>query len=168
VFLDGGLTWYGGLIGGLTSLAIAARVLDQSPIRTVHACAPGLAFGQGIGRIGCFLAGDDYGRPTTSWAGIVFPHSAPPTDLAVFPTQLYEMVWLFIAGTLLWARWERSPAPFAEYLILTGIGRFAVEFLRTNPNFLGLFTQAQFIAMGASVSGALWWMWKARLNPQSV
>src|SRR5437762_1769752 len=74
------------------------------------AAAPALAIGYSLGRIGCFLVGDDYGRPTTSWVGIAFPKGSPPTTaeelrnfgasvdpslppdaiLRVHPTQLYE------------------------------------------------------------------------------
>ena len=91
------------------------------------------AIGQALGRIGCFLVGDDYGRPTDGWFGIAFPEGAPPTLERVHPTQLYEAAWLFALTAFLWARRDRSPRLWAEYFMLAAVGRFAVEFLRVNP-----------------------------------
>ena len=109
-----------------------------------------------IGRIGCFLVGDDYGRPTDAWLGIAFPAGSPPITVPVHPTQLYEMGWLFAVGVWLWRRRERSQAVFAEYLILAGCGRFAVEFLRRNPAFLGPLTSAQTVALISVLVGTAW------------
>jgi phosphatidylglycerol:prolipoprotein diacylglycerol transferase len=109
------------------------------------AAAPALAIGQAVGRIGCFLVGDDYGRPTGLPWGTSFPRGLPPTLERVHPTQLYEA--LLLAGLVaLLTRWRRSSVSdariLAAYLGLAGAGRFAIEFLRLNAR----------VALGLSVA----------------
>src|SRR5947207_2962684 len=79
LFDRAGLVWYGGMIGG--SLACTWLILKRRVdyLTAADATAPAMAIGYGLGRIGCFLVGDDYGRPTTSWIGIAFPKGSPPT-----------------------------------------------------------------------------------------
>jgi phosphatidylglycerol---prolipoprotein diacylglyceryl transferase len=119
----GGLVWYGGLIAGAVGVTWVARA-KKLPLRQVaDAAAPALALGYALGRIGCFLVGDDYGLPTTSALGIAFPHGLPPTTLEnldayfgipvakslrgsmayvrVHPTQLYEAAGSLILLALL-------------------------------------------------------------------
>ncbi len=116
------------------------------------------AIGQALGRVGCFLVGDDYGRPTDGPFGIAFPQGAPPTLDKVHPTQLYESAWLFAVTAFLWARRDRSPRLWAEYLMLAGIGRFAVEFLRVNPRVVLGMSEAQIIALAMFTVGAMSWL----------
>ena len=96
---------------------------------------PALAFGHLIGRIGCFLVGDDYGTPSTLPWAVAFPEGLPPTTVPVHPTQLYEAMGLGLLGWLL-IRWRRQgvrdPIVLGRYLIAAGALRFAVEFLRVN------------------------------------
>ena len=116
------------------------------------------AIGQALGRIGCFLVGDDYGRPTDGPFGIAFPEGAPPTLEHVHPTQLYEAAWLFALTAFLWKRRDESPRLWAEYFVLAAVGRFCVEFLRVNPRvWLGL-SEAQLIALGFFALGAVSWL----------
>jgi phosphatidylglycerol---prolipoprotein diacylglyceryl transferase len=119
-------------------------------IDALSAAAPALAIGHAIGRIGCFLVGDDYGRPTSLPWGVAFPEGLPPTDLQVHPTQLYETAGLGIIAWLL-IRWRRqrvaSIAVFGRYLILAGSVRFLIEFVRVNRQIAGPFTLAQLIAL---------------------
>ena len=151
----GGATFYGGL--ALGAAAVLAKIAwDRAPLRAVTlAIAPGLALGQAIGRIGCFLVGDDYGVPTSLPWGMAFPHGAPPTLERVHPAQLYESLWLFAAAVVLWRRIGRSRLLFGEYLLLQGAGRFAIELVRTNPRTLGPLTTSQGIALGCIAVGAL-------------
>jgi phosphatidylglycerol:prolipoprotein diacylglycerol transferase len=104
------------------------------------AAAPALAFGHAIGRIGCFMVGDDYGRPTTLPWAIAFPQGLPPTTTPVHPTQLYEAAALAILGILL-LRWRRERLPdrmvFARYLLGAGTIRFLIEFVRVNAPVAG-------------------------------
>ena len=135
LFARGGLSWYGGFVGGVGA-GLAYIVMRGWPIvPTLSAATPALAFGHLIGRIGCFLVGDDYGRPTDLPWGVAFPRGLPPTTVPVHPTQLYEGIGLAVLGWLL-IRWRRSGVPdgivLARYLVCAGALRFAVEWLRVD------------------------------------
>jgi phosphatidylglycerol:prolipoprotein diacylglycerol transferase len=153
----GGITWYGGLVGGAVFvLAVAWR--RGLPLATVmNLSAPALALGQAIGRIGCLLVGDDYGRPTDVAWGLAFPEGVDPTTARVHPTQAYETLWLGASALWLWRRRSRSPFLFGEYLVLAGAGRLWIELLRTNPPALGPLTNAQVAALGCIALGAAAW-----------
>jgi phosphatidylglycerol:prolipoprotein diacylglycerol transferase len=162
-----GITWYGGLIGGTLLVTIATRI-HGLPTRVVASCvATAAPFGQACGRIGCFLVGDDYGRPTDVPWGVAFPMGAPPTDVPVHPTQLYEAAWLLLIGALLWRRRRASPFLFGEYLMAAAAGRFAIEFLRVNPLLALGFTQPQWIAIGLFTLGACGWLF-FRSRPETL
>jgi phosphatidylglycerol:prolipoprotein diacylglycerol transferase len=155
LFSRAGITWFGGLIGGTVLVTLATRIHRVST-RMIASCVANAApIGQAFGRIGCFLVGDDYGRPTDAPWGIAFPQGAPPTTVPVHPTQLYEVVWLVLLGTVMWRRRDKSSFLFGEYLIGAGIGRFVIETWRVNPRVALDLTEAQWIAIGLIVCGAL-------------
>ena len=88
----GGMSWFGGFAGGILA-GLAVMYWRRLPkIAVLAAATPALAIGHAIGRIGCFLVGDDYGRPTDLPWGVAFPRGLPPTTVPVHPTQLYEAV----------------------------------------------------------------------------
>ena len=141
-------------------------------------CGFWMALGYALGRIGCFLVGDDYGRPTNSWIGIAFPKGSPPTTaeslrqfgvrvdpsippdqiLRVHPTQLYESAAAFVIFLVLFAV-GRRPHPkgriFGLFFLLMGIERFLVEIVRAKDDrFLGPFTIAQLISVLIAIAGA--------------
>jgi phosphatidylglycerol:prolipoprotein diacylglycerol transferase len=149
----GGMSWFGGFLGGVGAGLIVMRRQRLPIIPTLAAATPALAFGHAIGRVGCFLVGDDYGRPTTLPWGVAFPQGLPPTNIPVHPTQLYEMAALIVVGLLL-IRWRRARTPdvvvLGRYLLLAGAVRFAIEFVRVNERVLGPFTVAH-LASGALV-----------------
>jgi len=174
----GGLVWYGGFIGGFLAVTWVVRRARASWLRAADAAAPALAIGYALGRIGCFLVGDDYGRPTDSWVGIAFPRGLPPTTaeslrgfgvavdpslpgealLRVHPTQLYEAgASLIFFGILLWAssRWKVSGRIFGLFMVLAGVERFLVEIVRAKDDrFLGPLTVAQVISVVLVLGGA--------------
>jgi prolipoprotein diacylglyceryl transferase len=181
-----GFAWFGGFLGGFLALIIMARRLKIPLLLFLDICSPAACVGYGIGRIGCFLSGDgDYGKPTTwhsPW-GMAFPQGVVPTtetcvqwgwpsDCRVYPTPLYEFfVWLAIAA-FLWhmgTKSLRGPKArgeiFYNYLILTGIARFLIEFIRINPrSFLGL-SNAQAASLLSIVVGAvLLWRIKSQFH----
>ena len=80
------MTWYGGLIGGTIAGAIGAKRVGINVKQLADCVAPGVAVGQAIGRIGCFLVGDDYGRVSNVPWAVAFPEGAPPTLERVHPT----------------------------------------------------------------------------------
>jgi phosphatidylglycerol:prolipoprotein diacylglycerol transferase len=167
LFAREGITFYGGFIGAVALVLVGTRI-HKIPTGAFFncVCLAG-SLGQALGRIGCFLVGDDYGRPTDGPFGVAFPEGAPPTLDPVHPTQLYEAAWLFGVTGILWARRDKSPRLWAEYLMLAGAGRFAVEFLRVNPRvWLGL-SEAQIIALVLVAIGATSWL-VARREPSAA
>ena len=181
LFARGGMVWYGGFLGAAALVIWRIRKTGMPLGRTTDAAAPALALAYAVGRIGCFLVGDDYGRPTDSWVGIAFPRGIPPTHadtmaerfgitidpamiekygeiLPVHPTQLYETGMSTLIFLLLWSlRRGRHPAGwlFMTWLALAGIERFVVEIFRAKDDrFFGVLTLAQVISIGLVVVGA--------------
>jgi phosphatidylglycerol:prolipoprotein diacylglycerol transferase len=85
LFARAGLSWYGGFTGGLGAGLLALTVKRPPVVPVLAAATPALALGHAIGRIGCLLVGDDYGRPTSLPWGIAFPQGAPPTEVRPGP-----------------------------------------------------------------------------------
>jgi phosphatidylglycerol:prolipoprotein diacylglycerol transferase len=157
----GGLSWFGGLVGGVGSALLFFRAKRYPIVDTLAAATPALAVGHAIGRIGCFLVGDDYGQPTSLPWGVAFPKGLPPTSVPVHPTQLYEAALLAILAWLLF-RWRRrgvaDAAVLARYLTIAGAMRFGVEFLRIDTRVLAGLSVAHLAALGMMASGiVVWW-----------
>ena len=93
-----GMVFYGGLMGGALAGLAGCRYFKIPTIAFANVVCIPLAVGQAIGRIGCFLVGDDYGRATDLPWGIAFPQGLPPVDFPVHPTMLYETLWLSLAA----------------------------------------------------------------------
>lgn len=154
----GGMSWFGGFAGGLLA-GVAVMVRKRIPVLpTLAAATPALAIGHAVGRIGCFLVGDDYGRPTDLPWGIAFPEGLPPTTVPVHPTQIYEALALVPVAWLLF-RWRtgRRADRFVvgAYLMLAGSVRFVIEFVRVNEHVLGVLTVAHLASLAAAVAGAV-------------
>ncbi len=167
-----GFAWFGGFLGGFVALAILAKRFRIPLLEFLDMCSPAAAVGYAIGRIGCLLSGDgDYGVPTSLPWGMSFPNGVVPTIEHVHPTPLYEFfIWLAI-GAILWRLGKRALSGagpkgevFCGYLILTGIARFLIEFIRINPrSFFGL-SNAQTASLVSIVAGAiLFWRIRSRL-----
>jgi phosphatidylglycerol:prolipoprotein diacylglycerol transferase len=154
LFSRAGMVFYGGLIGGAAAGYAGCRHYKIAPIPFANACAISLAIGQAIGRIGCLLVGDDYGRPTDLPWGIAFPEGLPPVHVPVHPTQIYESAWLFLVAFFLWRRRKKSASLMGEYLILNGIGRTIVEHWRLNARVALDLSEAQWIGVGLIVFGS--------------
>ena len=113
--------------------------------------------GHGIGRIGCFLVGDDYGKPTDTWFGIAFPNGLPPTYVPVYPTQLFEMAayfLIFLYLRFMRGRENHSGNLMFKYLVLIGLSRFSIEFIRINPKYLLGLSGAQIISIAMMIIGS--------------
>jgi phosphatidylglycerol:prolipoprotein diacylglycerol transferase len=156
LFNRGGLSWFGGLIGGVGTGLWMLRRRSIPILSALSAAAPALAAGHAIGRIGCFLVGDDYGRPSDLPWAVAFPKGLPPTAVTVHPTQLYEAILLIpVAWALL--RWRRAGVPdpvvVGRYFVLVGGLRFIIEFVRVNLRVLGPLTLAQLISLGVVCAG---------------
>jgi len=170
----GGFAWFGGFVAGIATLLVLARRYRVGMLTMLDVCSSAAAVGYAVGRIGCLISGDgDYGRPTHLPWGMAFPDGLVPTtetcpkwgappDCRVHPTPIYE----FIAGVLIyfyiWRRGSRAiQHPLApgvitgEFLILFGLERFLVEFIRINPPVLWGMSNAQLAALGTIVAGVI-------------
>ncbi len=179
LFSRGGLVWYGGFLGGVVAVLANGWRLGVPARWTIQITAPALAAAYAIGRVGCFLVGDDYGGPTDLPWGVAFPQGLPPstagnlaafgvsvpagvdpsTVLAVHPTQLYETLLMFLAFTVLWKLrlkdWGTG-ALLGVYLMMAGVERFLVEILRAKDDrFFAGFTAAQLTSVAILVVGAM-------------
>ena len=179
--LQAGGVFSGGLIAALITAAWYMHRHRMPPLRTVDAFAPGLAFGHVLGRVGCFSAGCCYGKPTNHFWGVVFTNplaksvSGTPLGVRIEPTQLIEAVAEFINFLLLtWllGRKRFDGQVWASFMILYGIERYFIEFLRDDPGrgevFNGLMTGTQLIAILLVIGGGLIWWLKSSAQPSAL
>jgi phosphatidylglycerol---prolipoprotein diacylglyceryl transferase len=188
----GGLVWYGGLIGGIVAYYLQVRA-RKLPMATMYdATAPALAIAYAVGRLGCFLVGDDYGRYTESAVGIAFPQGAPPSTagilrgmgetvpahipdsavVTVHPTQLYEIALALIMFAILWRlgtrRGFRAGQLFAVYMMLYGVERFLIEFVRAKSDRFVLagvgFSTSQMASVLLVALGAYLWHHRGKVG----
>jgi phosphatidylglycerol:prolipoprotein diacylglycerol transferase len=156
LFSRGGLSWFGGFLGGVLAGMLVMRRHRLPILGVLAAASPALALGHAIGRIGCFLVGDDYGIPSSLPWAVAFPLGLPPTLVPVHPTQLYETAALLPVAWLLY-RWRREQRPdrfvVGAYLILTGSVRFLIEFLRMRELVAGPFAFAHVLSLLAVCVG---------------
>ena len=176
----GGLVWYGGFLGGVLAVMLNGW-RRKVPVRiTAHLAAPALAAAYAVGRVGCFVVGDDYGRPTTLPWAVKFPQGLPPstaanmqqqfgiavpagvdpsTVLAVHPTQLYEVTLMLAVFALLWRlRLRGRPIGwiFGIYLLSAGAERFIIEIFRAKDDrFFGPLTIAQVMSIILMIGGTM-------------
>jgi phosphatidylglycerol:prolipoprotein diacylglycerol transferase len=182
-----GLVWYGGFILGTLAVLWTLRRRRLPPWLSADAIAPALPLGYALGRVGCFLVGDDYGRPTDLPWGVEFPVGLPRTDVgnlreqfgvdfppsmpddqlvAVHPTQLYEttlslLIWIVSLRIL--ARSKRPGTTALAVLAMLAVERFAVEFLRAKDDrMLAGFTVAQAVSLTVLAAVALVWARRPR------
>ena len=153
--------FYGGFVGALIASAIFFWRDPRLPFwRAADLCGPAIALGQAIGRVGCLMAGDDYGRPTqVPWA-VTFtdPDAAriggAPLGVPLHPVQLYESMVcavLFVLLLRLKRRKRFDGEVILDYTLLYAIARFILEFFRGDADrgfvFGGWLSTSQFIAL---------------------
>ncbi len=172
-----GIVWYGSLIGGAIAFLAVVKYRQLPMARSFDAAAPALPLGYAIGRMGCFLVGDDYGVPTDLPWAMTFKVGLPPTTagvlrdhfgvevdpslpdsafVAVHPTQLYTVfASLLICAFAVWLAHRVRLRPGALFLIVLGllaVERFMVEFVRAKDDrFFDTFTLAQMISVAIFV-----------------
>ena len=153
----GGMSWFGGFAGGLLAGIATLRVKRLPVLPVLAAATPALAIGHAIGRVGCFLVGDDYGRPSDLPWAVAFPEGLPPTIVPVHPTQLYEAILLLPIAYIL-IRWRRNGRDdrfvLGAYLVMAGLLRFLIEFVRVNERVVGALTVAHLASLAAVIAGA--------------
>jgi len=172
-----GQVFYGGLIAGLLVAAWRFRRMALPLHWMLDYGAPCIAIAHAVGRVGCLLAGDDYGVASDAPWAVAFPQGAPPSTagylrdmgddvpasipddavVSVHPVQLYESAALLAIGMVLWRASRRPHAPFtvfAMYLIAYGTWRFGIEFLRPkNDHMVAGLTSAQLLSVTFVIVG---------------
>lgn len=167
IFSGSGLVWYGGAIGGAIGVLAWMRWRDAMRLQMFDMCATALALGYAIGRIGCQVSGDgDYGiRSSLPWA-MGYPHGTVPTPpgVTVHPTPIYETVAMCLVAYLLWQLRDRvrPGVVFALYLVLSGLERLLVEFIRRNAEVWAGLTAPQLESVVLMIVGLVWLAWMAR------
>jgi phosphatidylglycerol:prolipoprotein diacylglycerol transferase len=149
-FLRSGGVFYGGLIGALLTAYVLMRRYGLPWWKTADACAPGIALGNVLGRLGCFSAGCCWGEPTNLPWGMRFTQlghevTGVPIDARLHPTQLYEsFAMLIVFFFLIWLhrRKKFSGQVILAYVAIYAAVRFVIEFVRDDPrgDILGLTT----------------------------
>ncbi len=146
-----GFVVYGGIIGGVTAAMVYCSKKKLSFMSYFDLAIPAVAAAQGLGRIGCFLAGCCYGCESR-FLGVVFPEGGiAPAGVPLLPTQLFSSAGdLLIALVLvLYARKSKIKGNVgALYLLLYGIGRFGIEFFRSDARgSVGTLSTSQLISI---------------------
>jgi len=134
----GGLVFYGGFIGAFIAAWWYIRSKKLSFLKTADILAPSIAFGQFVGRIGCFCAGCCYGKPSNLPWAVVFtdPESLAPRGIPLHPTQLYSSLnGLLIFALLVGLRRIKSfdGQLFWSYVLLYAVTRSIIEIFRGDP-----------------------------------
>ena len=156
-----GFVVYGGIITGILGCYAFCRHKKINFADGLDVFMPPVAAAQGFGRIGCFLAGCCYGKATDSVFGVIFPSGGAPA-VPVWPTQLFSSAGDFLLALAL-VLYDRRPHARgntgAMYLILYGVGRFLIEFLRNDPRgSVGFFSTSQFISLFMVPLGILFYV----------
>jgi phosphatidylglycerol:prolipoprotein diacylglycerol transferase len=174
--------FYGGFIGGIVGFVLYFALHPHPPFwRAADLCAPAIALGQAIGRIGCLMAGDDYGRPTSVPWAVTFTDpdagsiGGAPLGVPLHPVQLYEsLVCLALFAFLVWLarrkRWDGQV--FLAYTLLYAVNRFWLEYFRGDADrgfvFGGMLSTSQFIGIIAFVVALVLWMMRRRTQPANL
>ena len=185
-WFQAGFAWFGGLLAGVATLLWQGRQArfrgslegtQGQPVgglRMLDLATPAAAIGYGVGRIGCLTSGDgDYGIKTTLPWGVHMRADAlvpvyPPSAM-VQPTPVYELLFALVVFWVLWKLGERArPVGWLTglYLVMTGLGRFLVEFVRINPRVYFGMSNAQVAALGSVVVGVGVMVWASSRNLQ--
>ena len=157
---EGGMMFYGGFIGAVIASVLYLRK-EKIPIMLLgDLISPSIALGEFFTRIGCFLNGCCFGKPSNLPWAIKFPYDcvagrSPVGHLHLHPTQLYTslfslLLFLFLQRTLVKKHYNGQI--FALYLIMSGAFRFGIDFIRFYED-LGNLLINQFIAAGLVIAG---------------
>ncbi|WP_213803300.1 prolipoprotein diacylglyceryl transferase family protein [Granulicella sp. dw_53] len=171
-WFQAGFAWFGGMLAGIAMLMWQGRNarfkgpkqettgVRVGALRMLDLAAPATAVGYGVGRIGCLTSGDgDYGIKTTlPWGVHMAKNALVPTPDLVQPTPIYELLFSLVVFWVLWKLAEKhKPVGWITglYLVLSGLGRFLVEFVRLNPRLYWGMSNAQVAALGSVIVGIL-------------
>lgn len=133
-FTGGGLTFLGGLLGGILIVSLLSLLMKVSLPLLLNLAATSIVSGHVLGRVGCFFAGCCFGKSTSCFLGVSFPKGSLPYEalgnVRLHPTQLYEALGLVVLYCIL-IRLNLTIRFFA-YLAGYGLIRFLIEYLRAD------------------------------------
>ena len=154
VFIQGGMVFYGGLIGAIIASFLTARLIKLNIKDFYPSLIPAIAILAGFGRVGCLLTGCCYGAVTTSPIHIIYPEgSAAPSLVPLVPVQIYEMLFEIIIAIVLTVLSFKKPALnnrlLQIYLATYAVMRFILEFWRGDQvrGIWGLLSTSQWISI---------------------
>jgi phosphatidylglycerol---prolipoprotein diacylglyceryl transferase len=168
IFSGSGLVWFGGFVGGALGVILWARWRGFLGWQLFDTAAVPLAVGYAVGRVGCQLSGDgDYGIGSSLPWAMSYPDGTVPTDDRVHPTPVYETLAMGLVAWGLWSLRDRLAAGllFALYLVLSGLERFLVEFVRRNDDVWAGLTAPQLESLGLMLVGIVWFALASRRRP---
>lgn len=158
---EGGMSFHGGLLGVLLAIFLYSRSIGKDYWSTMDFIAPFVPFGLGAGRVGNFIGGELWGKPTDVAWGMVFPHV---DQLARHPSQLYEVALEGVALFIIvwWFSSKPRPRLAVSGLFALGYGsfRFFIEFFREPDDHIGYLafdwlTMGQILSMPLIIAGAV-------------
>ena len=180
LFSRGGFVFWGGFIGSVLLCAATIRYKKRRFVRFADVAGIAIAAGYAVGRTGCWAVGDDYGKPWNGPLAVAFPEGAPPSTainlaqdfhvpfppgtnpsqvVAVYPTQIFEVILGFAMFAILWRLRDHDHAEgwlFGVWCVLAGLERFIIEFFRAKDDrygFPGGLSLAQIIALLIAAAG---------------
>lgn len=152
-----GSGWYGGFILGGIGILTFLKINKLPVLKFLDILVPIVPVGQVFGRLGCFFGGCCYGTPSNLPWAVLFPNTIYPPHVKVHPTQLYEMI-IYLTISILLLRLKNKNLKcgilLGLYLALAGVGRFIIEFYRTNPKIIAQFSAPQILACIGILCGA--------------
>jgi phosphatidylglycerol---prolipoprotein diacylglyceryl transferase len=157
IFSGAGLVFFGGLIGGAIGVLLWARWRGFLGWELLDSAAAPIAIGYAVGRVGCQVSGDgDYGEPSDLPWAMAYPDGTVPTTDEVHPTPVYETFTMGLVTLLLWNLRDRLPQGmlFGLYLLLAGLERFLVEFIRRNDEVVAGLTIPQLFSLAMIAGGS--------------
>ena len=164
---QGGLVFYGGLVGASLACVFWVRAKQMPLWKTADVLAPSIALGYVFGRLGCFMFGCCYGKVCELPWAVHFPSDHETYPHGVHPTQLYESLLslgLYAGLAWLYRRKRFDGQVFAAYLIAYAVLRFATEFFRGDypVRYLGGWaTPAQLLSVVILGAGLMLWHYQA-------
>jgi phosphatidylglycerol:prolipoprotein diacylglycerol transferase len=161
---QGGMAFHGGFLGVLAAMWLFARKTGKSWLTITDFIAPLVPLGLGAGRIGNFINGELWGRPSDAAWAVVFPQI---DGVARHPSQLYQFALEGLALFILLWLFSRKPRPTGAVsgLFLIGYGsfRFLVEYTREPDSFLGLLalnlSMGQWLSLPMIIAGIIMLRW---------
>lgn len=164
---QGGMSFHGGFLGVLTGVWLFTRKYQKRWLPLMDFVAPLATIGLGAGRMGNFINGELWGKPTDGPWGMVFPQV---DSLPRHPSQLYEFALEGVALFLLLWLYSKKPRPVgavsALFLIGYGASRFTIEFAREPDAFLGPLalgmSMGQWLSLPMILIGL--WMWRRAMQ----